>query len=38
MLCDEAWQRGKVPVRLLGIGVRLADLTDRSGQLDLFEG
>lgn len=37
MLCEEAWQRGKVPVRLLGIGVRLADLTDRSGQLDLFE-
>ena len=38
MLCDEAWQRGKVPVRLLGIGVRLVDLTDSSGQMDLFDG
>ncbi|MCP4391371.1 MAG: DNA polymerase IV [Gammaproteobacteria bacterium] len=37
MLCEEAWQRGKVPVRLLGIGVRLIDLTDSSGQMDLFE-
>ncbi len=36
MLCEEAWQRGKVPVRLLGIGVRLMDLTDVSGQMDLF--
>jgi hypothetical protein len=25
-------------VRLLGIGVRLIDLTDSSGQMDLFEG
>lgn len=37
MLCEEAWLRGKVPVRLLGIGVRLLDLTDSSGQMDLFE-
>lgn len=36
MLCEEAWQRGKVPVRLLGIGARLVDLTDGSGQMDLF--
>jgi len=35
-LCDEAWQRGKMPVRLLGIGVRLNDLTESGGQLDLF--
>ncbi len=37
MLCEEAWQRGAVPVRLLGLGVRLIDLTDDSGQMDLFE-
>lgn len=37
MLCEEAWQRGQVPVRLLGIGARLLDLTDASGQMDLFE-
>ena len=37
-LCSEAWQRGAIPVRLLGIGVRLIDLTDASGQMDLFEG
>ena len=37
MLCEEAWLRGKTPVRLLGIGVRLLDLTDSSGQMDLFE-
>jgi DNA polymerase-4 len=37
MLCSEAWQRGAIPVRLLGIGVRLIDLTDSSGQMDLFE-
>ncbi len=36
MLCDEAWQRGRIPVRLLGIGLRLHDLTDGSGQMDLF--
>jgi DNA polymerase-4 len=35
-LCDEAWLRKKLPVRLLGIGVRLNDLTENSGQLDLF--
>ena len=37
MLCEEAWLRGAVPVRLLGLGVRLIDLTDSSGQMDLFE-
>jgi DNA polymerase-4 len=37
MLCEEAWQRGQVPVRLLGIGARLIDLTDNSGQMDLFD-
>ena len=36
MLCEEAWQRGGIPVRLLGIGTRLIDLTDSSGQMDLF--
>ena len=36
ILCEEAWQRGKIPVRLLGIGVRLNDLTESGGQLDLF--
>ena len=36
MLCEEAWQRGRIPVRLLGIGSRLIDLTDGSGQMDLF--
>lgn len=35
-LCEEAWQRGQVPVRLLGIGARLIDLADGSGQMDLF--
>jgi DNA polymerase-4 len=37
VLCEEAWQRGNIPVRLLGIGVRLDDLTESGGQLDLFE-
>ena len=37
ILCEEAWQRGKIPVRLLGVGVRLNDLTESSGQLELFE-
>ena len=37
MLCEEAWQRAEIPVRLLGLGVRLIDLTDGSGQMDLFE-
>ena len=37
MLCEEAWQRAEIPVRLLGLGVRLIDLTDASGQMDLFE-
>ena len=36
-LCEEAWQRAAAPVRLLGLGVRLIDLTDTSGQMDLFE-
>jgi len=36
-LCEEAWQRAATPVRLLGLGVRLIDLTDTSGQMDLFE-
>ena len=35
-LCGEAWLRKQLPVRLLGIGVKLNDLTERSGQLDLF--
>ena len=35
-LCEEAWQRRKIPVRLLGIGVRLNDLTESGGQMDLF--
>ncbi len=35
-LCEEAWHRKKSSVRLLGIGVKLNDLTKRSGQLDLF--
>jgi len=37
ILCEEAWQRGKIPVRLLGVGVRLSDLTESGGQLELFE-
>ena len=36
MLCEEAWRRGQVPVRLLGIGARLVDLGDAGGQMDLF--
>ena len=35
-LCQEAWQRGRMPVRLLGVGVRLYDLTESGGQMDLF--
>jgi DNA polymerase-4 len=35
-LCEEAWLRKNLPVRLLGIGVKLNDLTENSGQLDLF--
>ena len=35
--CAQAWQRSAIPVRLLGLGVRLIDLTDSSGQMDLFE-
>jgi DNA polymerase-4 len=37
VLCEEAWQRGNIPVRLLGLGVKLLDLTDTSGQMDLFD-
>jgi DNA polymerase-4 len=36
MLCEEAWTRGQIPVRLLGIGVKLDDLTEGGGQLELF--
>ena len=36
-LCREAWQRGKKAVRLLGIGVKLNDLTNSSRQMDLFD-
>ncbi|MFT6372090.1 MAG: DNA polymerase-4 [Gammaproteobacteria bacterium] len=35
-LCEEAWLRKKLPVRLVGIGVKLNDLTENSDQLDLF--
>ena len=37
VLCEQAWERGNIPVRLLGIGVKLDDLTEGSGQLELFE-
>jgi DNA polymerase-4 len=38
-LCDEGWRRGTRPVRLLGVGVRLADMAPGSGgrQLALFD-
>jgi len=36
-LCEQAWARGEIPVRLLGIGVKLDDLTEGSGQLELFD-
>lgn len=36
LLCKQAWQRGKMPVRLLGVGVRLNDLTETNGQMELF--
>ncbi|MCP3690120.1 MAG: DNA polymerase IV, partial [Gammaproteobacteria bacterium] len=36
-LCEQAWQRGRIPVRLLGIGVKLNDLTESGGQLELFD-
>jgi DNA polymerase-4 len=36
-LCEEAWQRKQLPVRLLGIGVKLNDLTEKSGQIELFD-
>ncbi len=36
-LCEQAWQRGAMPVRLLGIGVRLIDLANDNGQMELFE-
>ncbi len=37
-LCEQAWQRGERPVRLLGIGVRFVDSADQSlaMQLELF--
>ncbi len=37
MLCEQAWARGEIPVRLLGIGVKLDDLTEGGGQLELFD-
>ncbi len=37
MLCEQAWQRGRIPVRLLGMGVKLNDLTEGGGQLELFD-
>ena len=36
-LCEQAWQRKQLPVRLLGIGVRLNDRTEQSGQIELFD-
>lgn len=36
LLCEEGWMRGNKPVRLLGIGVKLNDLTESSAQLELF--
>jgi len=38
MLCEQAWQRGQIPVRLLGVGIRLYDLTETGGQMELFPG
>jgi len=37
-LCDQAWERGGRPVRLLGIGVRFVDTREqqRAMQLELF--
>jgi DNA polymerase-4 len=32
-LCEQAWARGKPPVRLLGVGVRLRDLSNIQQQL-----
>jgi len=37
IICEEAWQSGKILVRLLGVGVRLDDLTESGGQMDLFD-
>ena len=37
MLCEQAWHRGNMPVRLIGLGARLIDLTDSGGQMDLFD-
>ncbi len=38
-ICQQAWQRGARPVRLLGIGVRFIDEGEpgRAIQLDLFD-
>ena len=36
-LCEEAWLRGEKPVRLIGIGIKLNDLTNASKQMDLFD-
>ena len=37
-LCDQAWERGGRPVRLLGIGVRFVDTREQQSamQLELF--
>lgn len=35
-LCEQAWTRGEIPVRLLGLGVKLDDLTESGAQMDLF--
>ena len=37
-LCDQAWERGSRPVRLLGIGVRFVDTREQQSamQLELF--
>lgn len=37
-LCEQAWQRGEKPVRLIGLGYRLVEHKPRQGvQLSLFE-
>lgn len=36
-LCEEAWQRRSRPVRLLGIGVRFADIDVNDAQCRLFD-
>lgn len=36
LLCQQAWERREIPVRLVGVGVRLNDLTKGGSQMDLF--